>query len=390
MKDTVTAIPFPSPGEVDSQPPGVEESAGTARLLVAAAAPGGTPTPLQRTLLAAVVSAMTGHTVAVPRAETASVEDLATVLTRRSAEHRERILQVAVLAALVLRPMPPEVSERMDRLARVLGVDDGMLSVARRMSAGSFGLAAIDFDRNGYTSEWQPEDAALLHTSEDLADAWSLVVHDPQLAARWQALEVCPDGSLGRRVTDFYRARGFTYPGSPGSAPPLLAQHDWVHVVADYGTTVENELETFAFIARANDDMRGFSLLAMTVSLFETGAMRSGAGLFESDTGHLSHPGVAVRLADAMRRGAQCEGSHDFLRTDWFELAHLPVDEVRTRIGVRPKSDAAVSAGSKGPWEPGGISPFQLAAGQALAEAEGRPYDSFGACLSPEQLDLPS
>src|SRR6202040_2786420 len=127
---------------------------------------------------------------------------------------------------------------------------------------------------------------------------------DPLLAARWRALEDLPEGSLGRRMSEFYRARGFTYPGLPGSAPPLLAQHDWVHVLADYGTTVEAELEVFAFIARANDDPRGFSLLAMVVSLFETGYLKAGAGLFEAFPGQLSRQGVAVRVADAMRRGA--------------------------------------------------------------------------------------
>ncbi len=69
--------------------------------------------------------------------------------------------------------------------------------------------------------------------------------------------------------------------------------------MADYGTTVESELEVFAFIARANDDTRAFSLLAMVVSLFETGYLRTGAGLFEYDGGHLSTAGMAARVADA-------------------------------------------------------------------------------------------
>jgi hypothetical protein len=176
------------------------------------------------------------------------------------------------------------------------------------------------------------------------------------------------------------------FPGAPGSAPPLLAQHDWVHVLADYGTTVESELEVFAFVARANDDMRAFSLLAMVVSLFETGYLRAGAGLFESSTGHLSaNDGVAVRLADAMRRGASCRDnvtgsdSIDYLRLDWFALAGLPLDDVRARFGVRPKSDAAVAAGSVGPWQPGGTSPFQVSAGRGFADRLGQPYESYGA-----------
>ena len=152
-------------------------------------------------------------------------------------------------------------------------------------------------------------------------------------------------------------------------------------MLADYGTTVEAELEVFAFIARANDDMRAFSLLAMVVCLFETGYLTTGAGLFESDTGHLSRLGVAVRLADAMRRGARCCGSVDFLRTDWFSLAERSVEDVRAHFGVEDKAAEAVAAGSVGPWERGGISPYQWAAGRALAAARGLAYDPFGASV---------
>src|SRR4029450_7918115 len=113
-----------------------------------------------------------------------------------------------------------------------------------------------------------------------------------------------PRGTPGRGVVDFYQARGFDFPGLPGSAPPLLAQHDWVHVLAGYGSTIESEIEVFAFIARANDDPRAFSLLAQIICLFETGYSATGMGLFEYDRGHLSHAGVAVRVCDAVRRGA--------------------------------------------------------------------------------------
>jgi hypothetical protein len=205
----------------------------------------------------------------------------------------------------------------------------------------------------------------------------------PRPRGPWVDLEHLPQGTLGRRITDFYRARGFAYPGQRGSAPPLLAQHDWVHVVADYGTTVEAELEVFAFIARANDDLRAFSLLAMVVCLFETGYLRTGAGLFQSDTGHLARSGTATRVADAMRRGACCRGSIDFLRTDWFALAELTVPEVREHFGVVSKAERAVEAGSVGPWQPGGISPFQEKSGRDLAASEGRAYDSFGARSQP-------
>jgi hypothetical protein len=335
-------------------------------------------TDTQRLLLSAICMAMTGHPARLDL-PTIEPDAFATALSPRTPEFRTRIVQLMVLLGLVLQPLPPEVADRIGVFAAELGVDEGMLKVAREFAGGSLELAAFDFERNGYTSTWSDQDAVALHTSAALASAWDLAPTDRVLAERWEALEELPRGSLGRRVTEFYKARGFVYPGRPGSAPPLLAQHDWVHVLADYGTTVESELEVFAFIARANDDSRAFSLLAMVVCLFETGYLRTGAGLFESSPGHLSERGMASRVADAMRRGALCSGSIDFLRLDWFDLAHLTIPELRERFGVPLKAAAAVTAGSVGPWQAGGISAFQVRSGETLAQQQGRLYDSYGA-----------
>ena len=67
------------------------------------------------------------------------------------------------------------------------------------------------------------------------------------------------------------------------------------------------------------------------------------------------------------------------MAVDWFRYAELDVEEARQELGIVPKSDDALAAGSVGPWEPGGISEFQLGAGRAMAEQEGRQYDALGA-----------
>lgn len=382
-------VPLPGPEDVLLSRPSAAEAQAVAVGLASVAAPPAGLTDVQRVLLEAVCSALTDHPIDLADYRPVTTDDVAALLARRNLAFRTRIVQLMLLAALVLRPLPPEVAARIERVAADLGVEEGMVEVAQRFAAGSLGLAAIDFDRNGYTSHWAAADRHELHTARGLAQAWDDDVDDPELAARWAALEALPEGTLGRGVWQLYTARGFAFPGLPGSAPPLLAQHDWVHVLADFGTTVESELEVFGLIARANDDMRGFSLLAMVVSLFETGYLRTGAGLFQSDVGHVSGPGhgrrMAVRLADAMARGAWCRDTVtgapdvDFLRVDWFTLADLPLAEARARFDLRPRRPEAVAAGSVGPGEAGGISPFQVAAGRDLATRRGRPYESFGA-----------
>jgi hypothetical protein len=211
---------------------------------------------MQRVLIEAIFASMIDHPVDLVGFEPMSTADLAKVLRRRDLRSRTRTVQVIALCALVLRPVPSEVSDRIEELARLLGVDDGMIGMA------------------------------------------------------WLA-----------------------FPGLPASPPPLLAQHDWVHVLADYGTTVESEMEVFALIAGANEDLRALSLLAMVSTLFESGAVRTGAGLFEAAPGH---------LADAMRRGARCRDvrgasdSVDFLGVDWFHHADLPIEEARACFRFRP------------------------------------------------------
>jgi hypothetical protein len=375
-------VPIPSDAEALQQPPDAAETRLIAGAVAGAITPAGGLTSLQRVLVESVVESMTGFVVPVSRVPRIGAHEFAVSLSRRSKGFRERMVQFMLLCSLVLVPLPDDVVKQVEEYAAELGIADPMLRVAERYSHGSLGLALIDFQRSGYMETWDSTQAAELHTSRQLADAWEECVFDPSLAAQWEALHSLPEGTLGREVVKFYDARGFAFPGTPGSAPPFLAQHDWVHVLTDYGSTVECEIEVFGFISRANDDPRAFSLLAMIVSLFETGYAASGMGLFQYDRGHLSHQGMAVRLADAMRRGALCAahaGGPDLLKRDWFADADRPVAEVRAELGVVVKSELAVASGSVTPWEPGGISPYQYECGKRAAEAARTEYESYGA-----------
>jgi hypothetical protein len=373
-------VPFPSETDVKLTRPDAAEVAWLGRGIVTAVRPSTGHTQLQDLLLKAVFESMTGFSIDPDSIEPIEAEEFATGLARRNLEFRTRIVQVMLLGELILMPLPDEVSDRVERFAAELGVDEGMIDVARDFAKGSMGLALVDFERNGYTANWDEARCDMLHTTAHLEEAWQMTPSDPELAARWATLEQYPPGSLGRRVSEFYRSRGFNYPGLPGSAPPYLAQHDWVHILADYGTTVESELEVFGLIGRAIPDFKGFSLLAMVVSLFETGYLPSAAGLFQADKGHLSRKGMPERLGDAMRRGALC--GKDLMGIDWFSYADAPVVEVRRLLNVVPKGPAALVNGSVGPWEHGGISPYQANSGRKLAEAEGRPYESYGASVA--------
>jgi hypothetical protein len=360
---TRIAVPLPSPEEADYGPPTNDEISLIFGAIVTAAAHGGELTQLQSMLCTALCEAMTGFVLDPNVCDRFTASELAQGVARRDALFRTRIVQNMVLVAMLVRPFSDEAGQRIDEYATALNVDDEFHREIRHFGPRSYDSAIVDFARNGYAGEFLEHPRPVLHTDRDIGDGWQAVVDDPVLAQTWADLEQCPDGSLGRGVFDFYQSRHFITPGLPGSAPPLLAQHDWVHVVADYGTTLESELEVFGLIASADDDPRGFSLLAMVIGLFETGLVTSGAGLFEADTGHLSEAGMATRLADAMRRGALArpdgDAAKDLLGLDWFSYAYLPVEEVRERFQIPPKSAGAIAAGSVGTWDEAGFSAYQ-------------------------------
>ena len=95
------------------------------------------------------------------------------------------------------------------------------------------------FCRNSYPVEYYTEHAGDRSLHQSPTPTGGL---NPGLATRWHALEQCPAGSLGRTVWDFYQLRHFALPGTEGAVDPLLAQHDWVHCLADYGTSAPDRV----------------------------------------------------------------------------------------------------------------------------------------------------
>jgi hypothetical protein len=389
----VDPVPFPTEGEVDHRQPGQEEACLIAAAFATAVAPEGGLTRLQQVVLAGLTDSMLAEPLDlgdVTQLPPVTPRELAEALARRDRRFRIRRIQNMITLELMLRPLPREVADRVEQYADALGVGTDcrdLVAGTQHLSIGSLGLAVADFQRNGYEMlGFEREHDLDPHT---VGEYWIATTDDPELAGRWRALEHSPKGSLGRKVWEFYTARGFAFPGMPGSAPVRLAQHDWVHVLADYGTTVEGEIEVYGLIARADEEPRAFSLLVEVLGLFETGFLQRGLGVFEMNMSHMSsdEERMGVRFSDAIRRGGEIawkngEKGIDLMGIDWFQHANQPLEEVRAHFhfdAKAVKSEAAKAAGSAGPFERGGITTSQRGWGVDLAEDQGRPYDPFGA-----------
>jgi hypothetical protein len=334
-----------------------------ARGIATAVAPASGITTVQADLLGAIAEALTGVDVDYTKLEPLGPDELAEVLAGRDEGYRQRIVHHMVLGELVLRPLPVEVALRVAQYAHALGVQDDFVRVARRYAQGAYGLAWMDLSRSGFVEHVQGADSGDAGRDARRASGpLDPAELDPELEARWMEFAELPAGSLGRSVWEFYDTRDFALPGSPGGAPEYLAQHDFVHVLADYGTNLKGELEVFAFIGRADPDPKGFAWVATLIGLFETGYVAS-TGFFDRNVRERSiqAPGMNRRMADAIRRGKAVAEHHgiDLFAVDYHARAHLPVPEVRELLQIPPKSAAAVEGGSPGAFDLDGMSEAQ-------------------------------
>lgn len=250
---------------------------------------------------------------------------------------------VALMALLeyVAHPLRPDESTAVTREARRLGVRLGLVEDAPALAHRHFHLVYMDLERQSwYTSETLRESVRgrwleLLRSKL----AYEGVVPARPIARKWTGLRECAPGTWGRSVADFYERHEFPFPGQRHGIYELGARHDWVHVLADYGTDAEGEIDVFGFIAASMVDEHGLVLLAFTLSLFQNGSVHrvDGKVIEAARTDTLSDPDAVPRFVDALRRGRDC--TTDVMGSlNLFAYKDAPLDEVRRRFGVGPRA----------------------------------------------------
>jgi len=296
------------------------------------------PTKLQIAVIEAVASGVHGVDVDCATLEPLSAEELAVEVPNQ--EQARQFVQDAVTLELLLHPLPKSVEHNVERYAATLGVDHRLFDATRDLAHGHLALMQADIERNSWYTTQTVKGILHGHLWELARSKGAYLGAPPDraIARRWESLADHAPGTLGRSVADFYEAHHFPFPGERHGIYELGAHHDFVHVLADYTTSPEGEIDVFAFIAATMADPKGFTLFAFTLGLFQNASITRVSGrkvkIARADT--LDDPGAVDRYADALRRATRC--TVDVMGgIDHFALADRQLEDLRAEFDIVPK-----------------------------------------------------
>ena len=312
------------------------EGTALAGTMLAIAAAGGRP-PTSPQL--AVIDGLAALLLSVPQATKivpVDPADLAQSLT--DSEQRHIAAQLLVLVALVDERPDERCAYAAERACRALGAHPENLDllhevVQRRIHRSRhhmFRRFLIDSLRTG-------------SLSGDVLALRDLVRerHDhPDIAAPYLALESLPEDSFGNAFFQFYRNRGWRFPGEEGGMPTAYGfeVHDACHLLSGYDTTPEDEINVVAFQAGATSHLP-WLVLGVNLVTFNSGLAYGPTTLlhYAPHEGNLD-PDEFVRALDR-GIGVRRELDADFdLHSAWQK----PLDELRAELGIEGARDVRV------------------------------------------------
>ena len=221
------------------------------------------------------------------------------------------------------------------QIARSLGCDDTLIDNIVAIANESAATAKADLFRRFLSERIDVESETIReHMNRHDLDA---ITRPSDIERYHQLITEAPEGSLGAEMRFFYSDAKFDIPGTPGVPLPVefLGSHDIHHVLAGYNTSAQGEAYTAVFNA-ANAEA-GIGWLSVVLLQWHQGIK---LGVFPEGHSHLD----PAQMADAALRGSQTTTDVYDAHWDWMALLSLPLDEVRSSLGIPPGGQ--VSAGS--------------------------------------------
>lgn len=249
---------------------------------------------------------------------------------------RKRLVQLAIIFTTVDGKVTYQHARNVIALARELEVDEPALRtlphlVARhalRTRFQVFRRIMGQFLRNAWREQGVAGVLSILGGFLGLA-------RNRATAERYAGLVQLPEGTLGHELHRYFERNKFELPGRPGGMPERVLFHDIGHLMSGYSNEPTGEIQQAAFQAGF---MRqdGFAFLFFGIIQFHLGikctpVAAPEVGLFDVEA-------VMTALARGARSAADFSDHWDFWRN-----AHLPLERIRTELGVPPLTAAGAT-----------------------------------------------
>lgn len=230
-----------------------------------------------------------------------------------------------------------ETVTKIEEFAEALSIDTPEVADLRRLAEHQMLLFKLDFLRRSQVGEImrnQLGQHGVMGLARSVLGLRGLI-EDTALAARYRAWETLPEGTVGRTLIEFYRRNGFSLPGERGGFPEAGLYHDLTHILGDYDTSPEGEVQVASFSA-GYKRTRPFYTVLFAVMIYSAGVNVRPTADGYTTLGVLGKPGVAERMFAAIERGSHVNTDLSD-KWDYWPYVELPLDEARRRLNVVPK-----------------------------------------------------
>lgn len=308
---------------------------------VAHAATGGCEQP-QRALLDALakISFQLGDPVdAVPPPTQTTLNQ-----TARSPEEARQLVRYMLVVSLAGGPPSPKQITLIERTALELGVDEPAVGVLRllaenRMLHFRAGFMRRSHIRNYFANTYRLGGASAVAKG---ILVFRGVLRDPDLSARYRALGDLGSDTLGRHFHDHCVEDGIAFPGERGGFPQGAVYHDFTHVLADYDTSPEGEMQTAAFQAGYTGGSWDFFTLLFAL-VIHTAGVNLAPFPMPKLPGRIGQPNLAIKVLHALARGSAINTD---LGDGWdfWALVEEPIECVRRKLAISPVDASLLAA----------------------------------------------
>jgi len=284
---------------------------------------------LERSFFASVQEHILGTSLDFDDVTTIAPSDLRELVSDH--QIRERVLSACIVMALIDSELLPAEGALLERIAQALELSSYALKDVQRLLNHNLLIARIDVARRSFLGQ-RGRAYIAEHGMKGVARTVRalLGIENPELAARYQALEHSPRGTLGREYFEFVRQNGFALPGEKGGAPEVVVFHDCLHVLAGYETSSieETQIASFQSGMLAKDPV--FGLLFM-LAQFHIGVQITPITAAEKG---VADPG---RMMKAFVRGTQVNRD---MCVDWIPQQDFErtLPELRAAYNIEPRA----------------------------------------------------